>query len=230
MSSWREVCGSGNVARLAQRSLVSSAETVSGFSAFHRLYLAVVRGDWESVKDMPNVQRVITKKSETTLHIAALANQEDFVKNLLKKMNSNDLKAENRVGNNALSYAAATGNVNIAKAMLEKNTNLANLGSGMTPLKTAVFFEQSQMVEYLSTLTRIKEWDTTKQVEIFVTYVTVGMYGKALEMLKDNLDLATTKNKYDETALHVLACNPLAFASGSQPGSLRSHINSCELF
>ena len=144
----------------------------------HRLYLAAVRGDWESVKDMPNVQRVITKKLETTLHMAALANQEDFVKNLLKKMNSDDLKAENRVGNNALSYAATTGNVNIAKAMLEKNTNLANLGSGMTPLETAVFFEHSQMVEYLSTLTRIKEWDTTKQVELFVTYVTVGMYGK----------------------------------------------------
>ena len=127
---------------------------------------------------MPNVQRVITKKLETTLHMAALANQEDFVKNLLKKMNSDDLKAKNRVGNNALSYAATTGNVNIAKAMLEKNTNLANLGSGMTPLETTVFFENSQMVEYLSTLTRIKEWDTTKQVKLFVTYVTVGMYGK----------------------------------------------------
>jgi hypothetical protein len=115
-----------------------------------------MRGDWESVKDMPNVQRVITKKSETTLHIAALANQEDFVQNLLKKMNSDDLKAENKVGNNALSYAATTGNVNNAKALLEKNIDLANLGSGMTPLETAVFLEHSQMVEYLSTLTRIK--------------------------------------------------------------------------
>jgi hypothetical protein len=61
-------------------------------------------------------------------------------------------------------------------------------------------------------------------------FLVLNNVGKALEMLKDNLDLATTKNKYDETALHVLACNPFAFASGSQPGSLRSHINSCELF
>ena len=90
---------------------------------------------------MPNVQRVITKKLETTLHIAALANQEDYVKNLLKKMNSDNIKAENRVRNNALSYAATTGNVNNAKVMLEKNTDLANLGSGMTPLETAVFFQ-----------------------------------------------------------------------------------------
>ena len=61
-------------------------------------------------------------------------------------------------------------------------------------------------------------------------FLVLNNVGKALEMLKDNPDLATTKNKYGETALHVLACNPSAFASGSQPGSLRSHINSCELF
>ena len=49
-------------------------------------------------------------------------------------------------------------------------------------------------------------------------------------MLKDNPDLATSKNKDEETALQLLAQNPLAFASGSQPGILRRHINSCELF
>jgi hypothetical protein len=61
-------------------------------------------------------------------------------------------------------------------------------------------------------------------------FLVLNNAGKALEMLKDNPDLTTTKNKYGETALHVLACNPSAFASESQPGSLRSHINSCELF
>jgi hypothetical protein len=29
---------------------------------------------------MPNLQRVITKKGETALHISAAANKEDFVK------------------------------------------------------------------------------------------------------------------------------------------------------
>ena len=61
-------------------------------------------------------------------------------------------------------------------------------------------------------------------------FLVLNNVGKALEMLKDNPDLATTKNKYGETALHVLACNPSVFASGSQLGSLRSHINSCEIF
>ena len=49
-------------------------------------------------------------------------------------------------------------------------------------------------------------------------------------MLQANHNLATSKNDDKETALHVLARNPLAFASGSEPGILRRHINSCELF
>ena len=49
-------------------------------------------------------------------------------------------------------------------------------------------------------------------------------------MLQANPNLATSRNDKGETALHVLARNPLAFASGSQPGILRRHINSCELF
>ena len=57
---------------------------------------------------MPNIQREITKKRETTLHIAAAANQEEFVKNLVEGMSSDDITAENTVGSTALAYAAAT--------------------------------------------------------------------------------------------------------------------------
>ena len=54
--------------------------------------------------------------------------------------------------------------------------------------------------------------------------------GRALKMLEDKPALATIKNKYNETALHVFAPKPSAFASGRQPGILRSRMNSCELF
>ena len=70
---------------------------------------------------MLKIQREITKAKETTLHLAAAANKEEFVKNLVSNaMSRDDLKVENIAGNTALSYAAATGNVNIAKAILEK--------------------------------------------------------------------------------------------------------------
>nr|POE66568.1 hypothetical protein CFP56_62673 [Quercus suber] len=93
-----------------------------------RLYRAALNGDWKSIKDIQKIQRKITKKGETTLHIAAAANQEEFVRNLLKTMIKDNLTTENTVGNTALTYAAATGNVNIAMAMLEKNHKLPNLG------------------------------------------------------------------------------------------------------
>ena len=92
-----------------------------------RLYLAALKGDWKSIQGMLKIQREITKAKETTLHLAAAANKEEFVKNLVSNtMSSEDLKVENIAGNTALSYAAATGNVNIAKAMLEKNRDLPN--------------------------------------------------------------------------------------------------------
>ena len=66
---------------------------------------------------MTNIQRSISGNEETTLHIAAAANQEDFVKKLSTLMTSNNynLTAENNVGNTALTYATAAGNVKIAK-------------------------------------------------------------------------------------------------------------------
>nr|POF10487.1 hypothetical protein CFP56_04712 [Quercus suber] len=100
-----------------------------------RLYRAAINGDWKSIKDIQKIQRKITKKGETTLHIAAAANQEEFVRNLLKTMIKDNLTTENTVGNTALTYAAATGNVNIAMAMLEKNHKLPNLGVALQMLE-----------------------------------------------------------------------------------------------
>ena len=50
--------------------------------------MAALKGDWKSIEDMPRIQRRISKIKmiETTLHIAAAANKEDFVKELLSWM------------------------------------------------------------------------------------------------------------------------------------------------
>ncbi len=91
----------------------------------------------------------------------------------------NDLVAETIKGNTALSYAAATGNVNIAKAIVKKNNNLPNRpSSGMKPLYMAALFGHSQMVDYLSELSTTSGWTTEEQGKLFVTYASVGLYGK----------------------------------------------------
>ena len=106
-----------------------------------RLYLAALKGDWKSIKDMQRIQRSIGRKGETTLHVAAAANQEEFVKKLLTWMTSrnDNLRDVNGIGNTALTYTAAVGNVNIAKAMLEIDSELPNLRSGVKPLFMAAF-------------------------------------------------------------------------------------------
>jgi hypothetical protein len=62
--------------------------------------------------------------------------------------------------------------------MLDKNKDLSNLGGGMKPLFMAASLGHSQMVDHLSLSTRIQQWDKTEQIELFVTYASVGLYGK----------------------------------------------------
>ena len=127
---------------------------------------------------MPNIQREINKKRETTLHIAAAANQENFVKNLVNVTSSDDLKAVNIVGNTALTYAAATGNVNIAKVMLDKNQDLEKLCSGVRPLFMAAVLRHSQMVQFLYSWRKVSQWCGNEQDELFITCVKGDLYGK----------------------------------------------------
>ena len=147
-----------------------------------KLYQAALNGDWESVVDMLNIQRKITTKYETTLHIAAAANQEEFVKKLLKWMTFRncDLKAVNIIGNSALTYAAATGNVNIASAMVEINSDLPNLNSGVKPLYMAAFLGHTKIADYLYSKTSgvVCRWDVDQQADLFITCVKSGVYGK----------------------------------------------------
>ena len=117
-------------------------------------------------KDMTDIQREISRKKETTLHIAAAANQEEFVNKLLTRMTSSNsnLTTENDAGNTAMTYAAAAGNVNIAKAMLKRNIQLPNLGR-MKPLYAAASLGHSRMVDWLYSETEpmVHDWDETEQ-------------------------------------------------------------------
>ncbi|XP_030948946.1 inversin-like [Quercus lobata] len=138
---------------------------------------SALKGDWKSIEDMTNIQRRISWNEETTLHIAAAANQEDFLKKLLTWMTSNNcnLTAETNAGNTALTYAAAAGNVKIAEMMLKKNPELPNLGRGVKPLSMAAFLGHSQMVQFLYPVTTIDKPDDRD--DIFINCVRKDLYG-----------------------------------------------------
>ncbi|KAL0014002.1 hypothetical protein SO802_001071 [Lithocarpus litseifolius] len=160
----------------------------------------------------------VQDNGETTLHIVAAANQEDFVKNLVKECKDKDLTAENNVKNTVLTYAAASGNVNIAKAMLEGNSSLENIDK-VKPLFMAASLGHSKMVEYLYNQIRPKvhEWDQNEQAKLFITCVEGNLYGIAKEMLTANNNLAKAATTDGETVLRVLARNPSAFVSETRP-------------
>ncbi|KAK7844914.1 hypothetical protein CFP56_010221 [Quercus suber] len=87
--------------------------------------------------------------------------------NILRKRN---------VGNTALTYAAATGNVKIAEMMLEENPELPNLGRGVKSLSMAAFLGHSQMVQRLYPVTTIDNPDDRD--DIFINCVRKDVYGK----------------------------------------------------
>nr|GEX77542.1 ankyrin repeat-containing domain, PGG domain protein [Tanacetum cinerariifolium] len=132
------------------------------------LYEASIKCDWkaakailEKYKDMKLLRYSITENAETALHVAASAkgpkHVEEFVENLVKLMEKEDLALENKNFNTALYLAAAAGNIKTVKIMMEKNgTLLAIPGGGsmdnkpqMMPLYTAALFGNHEVVKYM---------------------------------------------------------------------------------
>ncbi|KAJ0013744.1 hypothetical protein Pint_21602 [Pistacia integerrima] len=69
----------------------------------------------------------ITEKHETIFHVAAGANQTEFVEKMIDEISSDDLKLQNVKGNTAFCFAVMAGNKSIAKKMLEKNRDLLTI-------------------------------------------------------------------------------------------------------
>lgn len=124
------------------------------------LYEASMNGDWKAAKLIldkhPNLIRAaITENCETSLHIAASAKStkkvEEFVRNLVKLMDSVDLELHNKDYNTALNLAAAAGNVETAKIMVNKNKFILEIPGDQEqmPLYQAALFGRHNMARYL---------------------------------------------------------------------------------
>ncbi|GKC55031.1 ankyrin repeat-containing domain, PGG domain protein [Tanacetum coccineum] len=125
------------------------------------LYEASIRCDWEAAKNIlivnPELVRYsITENGETALHIAAsakgLKKVDEFVRNLVEKMEKADLELVNKHQNTALHLAASAGNIGPVKIMVEKNRALVAIpggGGNMMPLYAAALFGHYEMVKYL---------------------------------------------------------------------------------
>uniref|UniRef100_A0A7N0U4K2 PGG domain-containing protein n=1 Tax=Kalanchoe fedtschenkoi TaxID=63787 RepID=A0A7N0U4K2_KALFE len=198
-------------------------------------YNAAIKGDWKTAKGIcevhPDIVRSrITREWETGLHIAAAARNPDFVKELVKLMTDADIALPNRINNTALCFAAASGIVKIAKEMVQRDQNLPRVrgNGGMTPLHMAALLGHRDMVHYLLPFTDVNDELTPQDlINLFISFINTNLYDVALGLLKKHPTLATARDKYKETALHVLARKPLSSKGHEDRGLWKGLINAC---
>ncbi|KAJ4702451.1 Ankyrin repeat family protein [Melia azedarach] len=183
-----------------------------------KLYRAALSGDWKGAKRIyddceENIGVEISKNGDTALHIAAAAKRIGFVKELVKRMNENDLRKRNQVGSTALFLAAASGKVELAQEMMKKNESIAMVPDrhGTLPIHIAASLGHKEMVNYLYEATGYSLIEEHRK-NLFITCIKTDLYDIALQLLSDYPDLATARGNGSETALHVLAQKPPIFS------------------
>lgn len=157
----------------------------NGLKTYVHLYLAALKGDWKSAKAFldSNPQAVrarITRRSETALHIAAGARHITFVEELVQLMELDDLALQNKVGNTALCFAAASGITRIAEVMVNKNRELPMIrgSKGATPLYMAALVGHRDMVRYLYSVTDDDSLTQEDRIGLLVAAITANLFGE----------------------------------------------------
>ncbi|RWR75694.1 ankyrin repeat-containing protein [Cinnamomum micranthum f. kanehirae] len=200
------------------------------FNYYRPLYLAALSGNWESARkfferDQNAMTAKISISSMTALHVAVSNGQAEFVEKLIELMPSEALAIHDGWCYTPLHYAAMSGNIRIAKALVRKNRALLQITDldGRTPLRTAAAFvapEHKELVWFLA-----KETTDASPVcpftgkwagELIVLLTHGGFHDISLYLLQRYPNLCTAQDTDGQTLLQVLAMQPSNFLSGSR--------------
>ncbi|KAL1538466.1 hypothetical protein AAHA92_27211 [Salvia divinorum] len=218
----------------------------NGYSPSHRerkppspivaLHAAALKGDCAAAEEYFRneilIKTPITEGGEIALHIAAVEGHQDFVSKLLDVMEIEDLATQNVKGCTALCFAAAAGHIKIAKLMLEKDQNLANIkgDGGVWPLYMAALQGFDEMAEYLFNRTDITSWTTLEKVNLLTSAIDSELYDLAIKIVDGDKTLALAEDANGVTPLQVLARKPVAFSSDNGQGfwdNITRNVPSC---
>ncbi|GKA99021.1 ankyrin repeat-containing domain, PGG domain protein [Tanacetum coccineum] len=203
------------------------------------LYEASIQGDWKSAKtildEKPELVRYsITENQETALHVAASANRSkqvvQFVKNLVGLMQKDDLALRNKNRSTTLYLAAASGNLETVKIMLEKNETLHTIRGAekRTPLYAAALFGSKDVVKHLYSISKDSSDESHSNAYsrsyLLERCVQSDMFDIALDIVKQHPTLARRSE-----LLAILAQKPEAF-SKSKSSVLKGTVNSVFAF
>lgn len=148
------------------------------------LYEAAKSGNWSEAekifkKDPDAVRAYITEGLETSLHISALANKFEFVKNLVPLMKKDDLAIKNRAGNTALCLAAVSGNVEIAQVLITEHPELGQICGGdksTLPIMIAANLGNGAMVGYLYNYSTT-HWTEEEEDQLLTDCISSDLFG-----------------------------------------------------
>ncbi|KAK9293261.1 hypothetical protein L1049_021252 [Liquidambar formosana] len=220
---------SSNLLPIQEGSPESSTEGTrdNEYHNYRLLYLAVETGNWEATKEFLDQQPKaltarISSDEDTALHIAARGGHVKIVEELVKLMPAQDLEITNKNSVTALTFAATGGITKIAECLVRKNSNLLSIPNrfGLIPVVVASLNGHKDMIRYLYSVTPLEELrpekGATRGAMLLTTCIMGEFYDIALDILKDDIRLATALAPERKTTLYILAQKSSAFPSGTQ--------------
>ncbi|XP_045813954.1 uncharacterized protein LOC123907648 isoform X2 [Trifolium pratense] len=183
-----------------------------------------------------------SSSGRTILHIAVIVGHEEIVKKLIKEGKDKLLKMRDKRGYTALALVAElTGNINIAKCLVEKKghegirqelLSMKN-NDGEIPVLLAAAKGNKEMTEYLYAKTRLEDLadkNSHKTVLLLTRCINAEIFGVALSLLQQfpHLPLAHKSESGSELdgvqPLYALARMSSVFPSGSRYGFIHRFI------
>ncbi|KAK9983015.1 hypothetical protein SO802_032540 [Lithocarpus litseifolius] len=205
--------------------------------AHRRLFKSAVNGDWEDVLVQCKGQNwafdvKVTKSDDTVFHLAAYNRHEDIFERLLEllpwgtdheQIAMSALEKANMEGNTPLHIAATVGSEKMCRRIVERSRSRALLSAlnneGETPFFSAALHGHRDAFLYLASIcNRVEGYFYSQRNDgdtILHRAISAEHYELSIIILERYEHLVNVVNKDGNTPLHLLACKPSAFKSGS---------------
>ncbi|XP_038680371.1 uncharacterized protein LOC119981351 isoform X2 [Tripterygium wilfordii] len=196
------------------------------FHQFLPLSKAIGKGDLNAVKDIirsnPYVKHARNPNNGmTALHLAIYAGHGEIAEELMQGMTTGDLEVQDSSGYTYLCLAALTGDVKVAKSLVEKNGGLLYIANseGFIPLVMACARSQIDVTHYLYSTTPIEFLFPENGFhgnELLVYAIMSKMFDIALDLVLICPRLVLASSSPRHNTMLTLSRIPSVFYSSSQ--------------
>ncbi|XP_024984277.1 uncharacterized protein LOC112520211 [Cynara cardunculus var. scolymus] len=160
----------------------------------------------------------ITEDRDTVLHIGVYSQSIKFVEHLVKRMTEQQLALQTISGQTALYCAAGIGNVDMARAMVEKYPQLLKIRNklNLLPISKAALAGRHDMVVYLYdkyvSMSDSNDWTYDDIQDVFWRCIEADLFDCARRILDDqNNQRGFPSKEYAREILYILAQKTCAF-------------------